>query len=130
MSKNRTQQVKMTDEHAALVGAELVEMHRQAEAQLTEHRMYLRQLVDSNWLHEPMGAWIMDIKPLLLEECDNVKLGMVRKEANGSISIVYEYGDALYALLTNPNSPAVLRKAVAGGIELSDEPSTMIKRVD
>jgi len=84
-----------------------------AQKQLDEHKVWLKQQM-STWMYaQPGGEWKLDFR-VLIKQVEDVKLRMSRAD-EGEVSILWEYPDELIAFLRLETTPAHLRAALEGG---------------
>jgi len=119
---DKPERVVLTEEAAKKFGVAYNELFQQALAQLAEHKLWLeREMValDAGITEEHRSLLLSEVAALRLESV-MVEPAVRDIHDKPTVSVVYEYGDALHAYLSSRTGKANL--AGQGGITLEEKP--------
>lgn len=104
--------------------SEFDDLMSKANEQLHEHKVWLAEEISKM----PANVDMVGAKVLLCEQALHIKLRVVRV-VTGSVQVVYDYPDELYAFLRSDGAPKHLRESLSGGYPVStEEPASSLRR--
>lgn len=103
-------------------------MMTQAQQQLDEHKVWLKQQMHEYLNAQDGGEWKIAFRVLIMQ-VEDIKLRASRIDAVDNVSILWEYPDELLAFLRSERAPQHLRATLEGGrLVEQDQPGHSVKR--